>query len=55
MALGSFLSLCIFSRYECNVMAVSGAVCTFHKGVALETLVKSVSAAFIAKYFCKIK
>ena len=26
----SFLNLCIFLRYEFNVMAVLGSVCAFH-------------------------
>ena len=49
------LSLCIFLEYEFDVMAVSGAVCAFTKIIALKTLVKSVTVAFIVNYICKIK
>ena len=51
----SFLSLSIFLWYEFDVMAVSGAVCTFYKNNCLKTSVKSVTAAFIVNYVCKTK
>ena len=51
----SFLSLSIFLWYEFDVMAVSGALCTFYKNNCLKTSVKSVTAAFIVNYICKTK
>ena len=55
----SFLSLCIFLGYKCNVIAVwrggGGQFVLFTKIIVLKTSVKSVTVAFIVKYIRKVK